>query len=246
MHFAGRKTPDDSSTILVVKSGDSIKRHSSLRLFGWSGLLIGLLATGCSSSEPTAEIDVEPLGVSSCVLYVHGRSDAGAAARVDGDRGELSPNGNVRYGDGFGWRYASEVDYADARAVIANVIEDSACADVAVSGFSNGAAFVAKLYCRGETFDGRVVGFVIDDPVPDTAVADCDSDTSTEVALYWTGALDPDAQPGVECDALGWTCDGERLLGIEAYAAALGTQILGSPFEDHRWYREAPELDRWL
>lgn len=206
--------------------------------------LIGALVTGCSASE-TAEYEVEPLGVSSCVLYVHGRSDSGTDPTVDGDRGVLAPNGNVRYGDGFGWVYGSEADYADARLIVGATIEESACTTVAVSGFSNGAAFVAKLYCRGETFGGRVTGYVVDDPVPDTAVEDCDPDASAQVALYWTGALEADAEPGTRCDSLGWTCDGERLLGIQDYADALDTEVLVSPFDEHRWFRSAPELDRW-
>lgn len=209
-------------------------------------LLAAVVATGCSRTEPSADVDVEPLGVSSCVLYIHGRSEEGAPPSVEGGRGQLAPDGNVRFGDGFGWQYSTDDEYAAARAIVTGAIDDSGCTSVAVSGFSNGAALAAKLYCQGETFDGRVVGFVVDDPVPDTAVEDCEPERSMELALYWTGALESDAQLGVECDALGWTCDGDRLLGIDAYAAALDTDILDSPFDEHRWYREAPELDRWI
>jgi len=179
-------------------------------------------------------------------VYVHGRSAAGAAPTVTDGIGELAPNGNVRFGDGFGWEYSSEEQYSGARAIIGDIIDDAECSNVVLTGFSNGAAFVAKLYCQGESFEGSVAGFVIDDPVPDTAVQECAPDPSAQVALYWTGGLADDAQPGTECAELGWTCDGDVLLGIEAYAEALGTEILESPYSDHRWFRDAPEINRWL
>lgn len=114
-----------------------------------------------------------------------------------------------------------------------------------LNGFSNGAAFAAKLYCRGETFGGTVVGVVVDDPVPDEAVVDCQPADEVDVALYWTGAL-TEAMPGASCADLHWVCEGSELLGIDAYAAAIGTPILASPHDEHRWHRDAPQLLAWL
>ena len=75
---------------------------------------------------------------------------------------------------------------------------------------------------------------------------DCAPDEQAELALYWTGALDDLATPGAECEDLDWTCAGESLLGIERYAAALGTTANTSPYADHEWHRDAPELALWL
>jgi hypothetical protein len=101
------------------------------------------------------------------------------------------------------------------------------------------------LYCQGETFDGRLVRVVIDDPVPDAAVQDCSPDPTVRVTLYWTGALDEQAQPGWDCSEADWTCDGGTTIGIDAYATALGTDVQSSPFDDHQWYTDAPELTAW-
>ena len=35
------------------------------------------------------------------------------------------------------------------------------------------------------------------------------------------------------------------LIGIDAYAEALGTDVLSSPFDEHQWYLDAPELAQW-
>ena len=158
----------------------------------------------------------------------------------------VSPTGNGRAGDGHEWRYSPEAKYQEAVGILADAVEGSGCRRIVISGFSNGGAFAGKLYCRGETFSGRLVGVVVDDPPPDTGTQACAPDPDVEVALYWTGALDGVAREGVDCGQIGYTCDGDNLVGIRAYAEALGTEILPSPFREHVWHREAPELDRWL
>ena len=89
------------------------------------------------------------------------------------DFAELSPTGNDVVGDGHQWLYAPEERYIEARSIVDDTLTAAGCRRAVLNGFSNGAAFVAKLYCRGETFDGRVVGIVVDDPVPDEAVVGC-------------------------------------------------------------------------
>jgi pimeloyl-ACP methyl ester carboxylesterase len=155
----------------------------------------------------------------------------------------VSPNGNEPVGDGWEWRYFPEDRFAQA----VDVVDQAAtgCDEVIIDGFSNGGAFAAKLYCRGETLDGRLRGVVVDDPVVDHATEGCAPDPIVNVALYWTGALEPPAVPGWECAEGGWTCEGGTTVGIDAYAAALATEILPSPFEDHQWYLDAPELTLW-
>ncbi len=65
------------------------------------------------------------------------------------------------------------------------------------------------------------------------------------MTLYSTGALEATATPGWSCADGDWTCEGGETIGIEAYAAALGTEALQSPFTDHQWYVDAPETAAW-
>lgn len=180
-----------------------------------------------------------------CVVRLHGRSERGAATAVNGGVAEIAPSGNAEYGQGREWRYASDDEFGAARSTVADAIAAVGCRRVALDGFSNGAAFAAKLYCSGETFGDTLVGVVVDDPVPDTAVLDCAPADGVDVALYWSGGL-TEAAAGASCDELGWTCEGDELLGIDAYAKALGVEVQASPFDEHRWYRDAPELAAWL
>jgi hypothetical protein len=127
------------------------------------------------------------------------------------------------------------------------VVEDAiaGCRQVIIHGFSNGAAFAAKLYCRGETFGGRLVRVVVDDPVVDEAVTACSPDASVGVTLYWTGALEGQAQPGWDCAEADWTCEGGHTIGIDAYAESLDTPLKPSPFDQHQSFLDAPELSDW-
>jgi hypothetical protein len=154
-----------------------------------------------------------------------------------------SPDGNADAWDGHEWRYFPDADYKAARDTVAKTIEG--CSQVIVNGFSNGAAFGAKLYCRGETFEGRLVRVVVDDPVVDAAVEGCAPDPSVGLTLYWTGALEAQAQPGWDCSEADWTCEGGQTIGIDAYAEALGTATQASPFDEHQWFLDAPEVSAW-
>ena len=87
--------------------------------------------------------------------------------------------------------------------------------------------------------------FVVDDPVPDEGVLACDPAPDTEIVLYWTGALASTARPGWSCSDGDWTCEGGVTIGIDAYAEALGVEVQPSPFTEHNWYWDAPELQDW-
>lgn len=195
-------------------------------------------SAAATSAETTITAD-------RCLVRVHGRSERGTPAQLRDGYVELAPDGNGDYGDGYEWRYADPDDFRAARSVLEEAITASECRRVVLNGFSNGAAFTAKLACAGETFGDTLVGVVIDDPVPDAAVIDCSPAPDVQIALYWTGGL-ADATPGASCNDLGWTCEGDELLGIDAYAAAIGVEAQPSPFDEHRWHRDAPELVRWL
>ncbi len=158
----------------------------------------------------------------------------------------LFPRGNDEGWGGRQWNYLDAENYAAATSVVATSIDDAGCSAVAINGFSNGGAFAAKLYCEGETFGGRVVGVVIDDPVPDAATADCAPAASVEAQLYWTGGLLPTATVGTDCGDIDWTCEGGTIVGIDTFSTAAGLAITPSPFTEHRPYSDAPEPMMWL
>ncbi len=188
------------------------------------------------SAPATADVQAE-----RCLVRLHGRSERGADPEDRGSHAEVAPTGNGRAGDGFEWRYDSDDTYGVALEAVVGWVDAVGCDHVVLNGFSNGGGFAGALLCRGETLGGRLAGVVIDDPVPDDAVDGCTPGPDVEVALYWTGAL-TEAEAGVRCDDIGFTCGGDELLGIEAYAEALGVPAQASPYDEHRWYREAPEL----
>ena len=204
-------------------------------------VLVGLLAAACASgtSRPTT---APPTALGRCVVFLHGKGAKGAPEVDDGPVATLSPDGNA---DGWGarqWLYDSDARFAQALAVVRSASEP--CARVILHGFSNGGAFAAKLVCRGETLDGRLVGVVVDDPVPDHGVEPCAPAAGVKVALYWTGAL-TQAVAGWSCAAQDWTCEGGTTIGIDAYAAKLGAAVQPSPQTQHAPDAAAPELTSW-
>ncbi len=209
--------------------------------------LVATLA-GCGDDDggatPTTTLP-DGFTAERCVVRLHGKSETGAEAELRDGIAELSPTGNGRAGDGHEWVYFPDEDYDAAVAVVGDLVEEVGCETVVVNGFSNGGAFAATMACRGETLDGTLVGVVVDDPPPDEGTIDCEVAEGVDVALYWTGAL-TQAEAGADCDDLGWTCLGGRLVGLDEYAASLGVEVQESPFDEHRWYRDAPEIDRWL
>ena len=198
----------------------------------------------CSAGDSSAPDSSSPVDRSGrCLVRLHGKGGAGAPDEVSGDTTVVAPSGNDEAGDGRQWLYFPDDRYDESVTIVDAATEG--CEHVIIDGFSNGGAFAAKLYCRGETLEGRLVRVVVDDPVVDRGVLDCAPDPSVEVTLYWTGALEPQAVPGWECSDGGWTCEGGTTIGIDAYAEALGTDVLSSPFDEHQWYLDAPELAQW-
>ena len=180
-----------------------------------------------------------------CLVRIHGKTESGAPSVLVGTYAELAPSGNEASGDGRQWTYFPEAKYEEARDIVTAAIDDAGCERVVLNGFSNGAAFVGSMYCNGETFSGRLVGVVIDDPVPDEGTLDCQPGAGADAALYWTGAL-TQAEPDTDCDDIGWTCEGGRVVGIDAYADSLDVEVQPSPHDTHTWHRNAPELEAWL
>lgn len=203
----------------------------------------GSAVADTGTSPPST--DLSAATGSRCIVRLHGKSGAGGESYVENEVVNVLPTGNAEGWGGRQWLYFPEEDYEAARSIVAEAIDSSGCEHVIVNGFSNGGAFAAKLYCRGETFGGRVFRFVVDDPVPDEAVLDCDPAPGTEIVLYWTGALASTAQPGWSCSEADWTCEGGVTIGIDAYAEALGVEVQPSTFTEHEWYWDAPALQDW-
>jgi pimeloyl-ACP methyl ester carboxylesterase len=176
---------------------------------------------------------------------LHGKGGSGAAPYDSGGVAYLAPSGNAAGWGGRQWLYFPESAYQQARAEVAAAIDDRGCGEVIVNGFSNGGAFAARLYCEGETFGGRLVGVIADDPVPDHGADGCHRPRGVRMTLYWTGALAATAQPGWNCAEQDWTCLGGSTVGIDAYAANLGTPVLKSPHDSHQPYTDAPQLNAW-
>jgi pimeloyl-ACP methyl ester carboxylesterase len=201
------------------------------------------LTPACGSSDDDAAASTaSPSATPSerCVVRLHGKGGTGADSFTDGGTTVISPTGNADGWGGRQWLYFPDDRYEEARAIVESSIEG--CEQVIIGGFSNGASFAAALYCRGETFDGRVRRVVVDDPVVDAAVTGCAPDPSVEVTLYWTGALDAQSGPDWSCEEGDWTCQGGSTIGLDAYAGHLGASVVPSPFDEHTWYLDAPEL----
>ena len=123
--------------------------------------------TSVASTQPGSSTP----GGERCIVRLHGKSGTGADTVVEDGVTIISPTGNAEGWGGRQWLYFPEGDYEAARTIVADAVAD--CEQVILDGFSNGGSFAAKLYCRGETFDGRLVGVVVDDPVTDEGVEGC-------------------------------------------------------------------------
>ncbi|MEP1124967.1 MAG: hypothetical protein ABJH68_13875 [Ilumatobacter sp.] len=181
-----------------------------------------------------------------CIVSLHGKGGDATPTETSGGLTLLGPRGNDEGWGGRQWNYLDDDSYAAAVSIVAGSIEDDACDSVAIHGFSNGASFAARLYCDAETFGGRLVGVVIDDPVTDTATENCEPDPDVDATLYWTGALESQAPAGTDCGGIDWTCKDGVVIGIGAFADAAGLDVTPSPFVEHRRFDDAPDPARWL
>jgi pimeloyl-ACP methyl ester carboxylesterase len=219
------------------------RRVVAVAAMGFAGSSTMSAVAASENDRPVNVVDQPDSG--RCIVRLHGKSGRGGESFVENDVLNVLPDGNADGWGGRQWMYFPDEEYQAARAIVAAAIDASGCDHVIINGFSNGGAFAAKLYCRGETFGGRVLRFVVDDPVPDEGVLECEPAPDTELVLYWTGALTSTAQPGWSCSEADWTCEGGVTIGIDAYAHALGVEVRPSRFTDHEWYWDAPELGDW-
>ena len=221
-----------NAAIANLGTGGSIDVHTSAAthlLFDASGYFTGDRLPSTASGR-------------ACVVTLHGKGGGGQQEWTGSDGVRHSfPGGNADGWGGRQWLYFPEPDYEAARSIVAGDIAAGGCQRVIVDGFSNGAAFAAKLYCRNETFGGTVVGYIIDDPVVDHAVEVC-APPAVRVVLYWTGDV---AQPdGWPCGD--WTCEGDSTIGIDRYEGFLGLRRTPSIWSTHQPYNDPPEVHTWL
>lgn len=182
--------------------------------------------------------------VARCVVRLHGKGGDGFATYDAGGWLEVGPRGNTVGWGAYQWMYFPEASYAAVVTTVANAISANGCTKVVVDGFSNGAAAAAKLACRNATFGGKVVAYVIDDPVPDHGTDGCAR--TVPAVLYWTGALAGTATPGWQCASGDWTCEGGETIGITLAAAHLDLAVKPSIFSGHSPYTNPPEITAWL
>jgi hypothetical protein len=202
------------------------------------------VATTAAPPPPPQAAPASPPSGSRCLVRLHGKGGGGSPTAFDGDVVVLSPGGNADGWGGRQWSYAGG-SYDAARGAVAQAVDGAGCGQVIVDGFSNGGAFAVKLYCRGESFGGRLVGVVADDPVPDHGADRCVPAADVPLTIYWTGALAATATPGWDCAQQDWTCEGGTTVGIDAYVANAGASLRQSPFQGHQWYADAPETTAW-
>jgi hypothetical protein len=217
-------------------------------MFGALALATGLAMAAVGASTVSTEPSVpngpvaEGTDLSRCIVRLHGAGGGGQPTAVWGGVADVMPDGNGELASGGRmWDYDGDDDFAEARQIVEQAV--TTCDAIMLDGFSNGAAFAAALYCSGENFDGRLLRVVIDDPVTDASVVDCAPDPAVAVALYWTGGLI--STPGSDCSGTEYVCLGGTMLGIDAFAEALGVEPIASIYTDHRWHWYAPELADW-
>lgn len=214
-------------------------------------------ATTAPAVEPQG--DVHPIPGEGCVVFIHGAGWSGAPYTEDwGDKTFIWPySGNDEFPhfwlyDGPYLTYGDDDTAYDA--AVANVrahIDDNNCGPVMITGASNGGAFLAKMYCRGEDFGGRLWAVHVDDPVPDAGVVDC-SPSPTVIRTMFTHSTqlvdEAAALPGGVCSATtsmygSWYCEDDRALTLAEYEAAIGETSILSRAEHSG--RASTETDFW-
>ncbi len=208
-----------------------------------------LLVVGCGSSDSASsgsEPPSDPVSAEACLIWLHGKGGQGGATTLDGDLAVVRPQGTEPGWDGHQWIYAEPESFDDGIGVIADAADAVDCRRVVIHGFSNGASMAAKMYCAGVDLDGRVLGYIVDDPVVDASSADCQPAADQELVLFWTGSLARTAPPGTVCADIDWTCEGPTVGDVTDYADGLGTEVVNSVETEHEPHPDPPQIGQWL
>ncbi len=208
-----------------------------------------VLTVGCGSSDSDSSGSGSPddsVVAEDCLVWLHGKGGQGGQTTLDGDRAVVRPEGTEPGWDGRQWIYAEQDSFDDGVEVITAAADAADCQRIVVHGFSNGASMAAKMYCAGVALDGRVVGYIVDDPVVDASSAQCQPADGQELVLFWTGALARSAPPGTVCADIDWTCEGPTVGDVIDYADGLGTEVVDSVETEHEPYPDPPQIGQWL
>jgi hypothetical protein len=208
------------------------------------------------TSAPRPATTVRPAGApptgKRCLVKLHGLTGRGQPTQDDGTLTLLQPQGNgVWSGGGFGWIYYSDdrfpgTGYDQARASIVESLNAVGnCGQIIVYGFSNGGAMVAKLYCRGETFGGKMVGYIVDDPVTDAGVDGCAPAAGVKVAVFHSRFMNDQVNDSTTCrPGNTWICENNVRYRLADYDARIGvTGVIAAVEHDAGPYQ--PVIDGW-
>lgn len=212
---------------------------------------------GTTGTPPNCVTPPPPPSGQRCLVYLHGRGGNGYPTETQYDAAgsyeHIRPSANESYAlGGRVWIYfhpAYPDIYATGYPEMLSGIKaaiPASCGRIILMGFSNGGAAAAKIYCQGETFNGRLMGVIIDDPVTDTGTQSCNHAPSLPVVLYITGGLGTDTG---NCYFAGnpyyFTCQDDTRLSPAQYASGLGTVVKQSIHTSHTPYIYPPELYQW-
>jgi hypothetical protein len=187
-----------------------------------------------------------------CLIKLHGLTGRGQPTQDDGTVTLLQPQGNGTWPEGgFGWIYYSDdrlpgTGYDQARASILSSIDAVGnCGQIIVYGFSNGGAMAAKLYCRGESFGGRMVGYIVDDPVTDAGVDRCSPAAGVKVAVFHSRFMEDQVNGSTTCrPGNTWVCENNVRYRLSDYDARIGVVgVIAAVEHDAGPYQ--PIIDGW-
>lgn len=124
--------------------------------------------------------------------------------------------------------------YDDLVAYLRGVLDDHDCGPTLLYGASNGGGFAAKLYCKGEDFDGRVWGVIVDDPVPDAGVVGCSPSPNVQRSMFvHSTEVITEAERFVDnrCSQsptleFTWYCEDDTGFDLAEYEAHIGQESL--------------------
>ena len=208
--------------------------------------------TATSAPEPTTppatDADTSgsghPVPGEGCVVFLHGAGFPTPAYTEDwGDKTFIFPvSGNPEWPhfwlyDGPFLDYETDDTSYDAMvSIVRAAIDQNNCGPVFITGVSNGGGFLAKMYCRGEDFGGRLFAVHVDDPVPDAGVVGCSPSPSVIMSMFTHSteltdqarALDNGRCTSTDSEYGPWYCDDDTALTLEAYEAEIGQQSIFS------------------
>jgi pimeloyl-ACP methyl ester carboxylesterase len=165
-----------------------------------------------------------PVNGNRCLVFLHGMGGTGSAIYRNDNVWWVQPAGNYWAAGGLSWDYVTASGFVANVANIRAQISAAGCGQVVLVGFSNGGGLASRTLCSGETFGGRLVGVILDDPVVDSAPLGCSNAAGVQVAMLYTSWMAGIGAQGGACDP-GWVCLGNRMT-VTNYASAVGASAV--------------------